>query len=132
MNGTRRGSCSAAPPAATSERFTSGTPNRAFSAATIRSQASSSSNPPASAQPSTAPISGLRGGVWVMPHSPRPSIAGVSPRRKALRSIPAENVPPGPGQHADPEVVGGVQLVDGGGDALGDGPVEGVLRLAAG
>ena len=30
-NGTRRGSCSAAPPAATSERFTSGTPNRAVS-----------------------------------------------------------------------------------------------------
>ena len=31
-----------------------------------------------------------------MPHSPRPSMAGVSPRRKALRSIPAEKVPPAP------------------------------------
>ena len=55
-----------------------------------------SSNPPASAQPSTAAIIGFRGGVSVIPHSPRPWKDGDSPRRNALRSIPAENTPPAP------------------------------------
>src|SRR5215218_7493659 len=62
----------------------------------MRSQASTSSKPPASAPPSTAAISGLRGGVTVIPQSPRPGMAGVSPRRKALRSMPAEKKPPAP------------------------------------
>lgn len=70
--GIRRGSSSAPPAAATRERVTSGTPNLAVSPATTRSQASMSSNPPASAQPSTAPISGFFGGVMVMPASPGP------------------------------------------------------------
>src|SRR5271166_3663620 len=94
--GIRWASSSAPPAPATSERLTSGTPNRAEAPATTRSQASSSSNPPASAQPSAAPISGLRGGVCVMPHSPRPGKEGDSPFRNALRSIPEENVPPAP------------------------------------
>jgi hypothetical protein len=50
-----------------------------------------------------------------------------------LRSIPAENTPPRPGQHADPQVRVGVELVDGRGDrardvlvqrVLGPGPVD--------
>ena len=94
--GIRRASSSAPPAPATSPRLTSGTPNLAEAPATTRSQASSNSKPPARAQPSAAPISGLRGGVWVMPHSPRPGNEGVSPLRNALRSIPAENVPPAP------------------------------------
>src|SRR5271157_100419 len=94
--GTRCASSSAPPAPATSDRLTSGTPNRAEAPATTRSHASSSSNPPASAQPSAAPISGLRGGVCVMPHSPRPGNEGDSPFRNALRSIPEENVPPAP------------------------------------
>ena len=46
--------------------------------------------------------------------------------------MPAENVPPGAGEDADPQLVGGVELVDRRGDRLGDRPVERVLRLAAG
>jgi len=94
--GSRRDSSSAPPAAATSDRLTSGTPNRADRDATTRSHASISSNPPASAQPSTAAIIGFRGGVSVIPHSPRPSKEGDSPRRNPLRSIPAENAPPAP------------------------------------
>ena len=94
--GTRWASSSAPPAPATSPRVTSGTPKRADAPATTRSQASRSSNPPASAQPSAAPTRGLRGGVWVMPHRPRPGKEGTSPLRNALRSIPAENVPPAP------------------------------------
>src|SRR6516165_1577776 len=41
-------------------------------------------------------MSGLRGGVMVMPPKPRPGIIGLSPRIQALRSIPAQNVPPAP------------------------------------
>src|ERR1700726_2519606 len=41
-------------------------------------------------------MSGLRGGVVVMPPKPRPSMLGLSPRRYALRSIPAQKVPPAP------------------------------------
>src|SRR6516164_10513477 len=41
-------------------------------------------------------MSGLRGGVMVMPPKPRPGMNGLSPRIQALRSIPAQNVPPAP------------------------------------
>ena len=50
------------PPApAMSPRLTSGTPNRVPFEATIRSQESTISKPPATAKPSTAAMSGLRG-----------------------------------------------------------------------
>ena len=62
------------PPApATRPRLTSGRPNLASSEATIRSQASASSQPPARAYPSMAAMIGLVGGRSVMPPKPRPS-----------------------------------------------------------
>ena len=52
-------------------RLTSGMPSCASLAATIRSQASAISKPPATAKPSIAAISGLRGGRWAIPAKPR-------------------------------------------------------------
>ena len=60
------------------------------------SQASAISNPPANAYPSTAAMSGFSGGRSTTPAKPRPGIDGRSPARNALRSIPAQNVPPAP------------------------------------
>src|SRR5580658_3224705 len=57
-SGTRRPSW-APPPAANSPRFTSGRPKNALSEATTMSQASNSSNPPATAVAFAAPMSGL-------------------------------------------------------------------------
>jgi hypothetical protein len=74
--GIRRGSLTSPPAAATRPRLTSGMPNLASSAATIRSQASATSQPPASAHPSTAAISGLRGGALVRRLTP-PVTSGV-------------------------------------------------------
>src|SRR5207237_1443853 len=74
----RRGRRSSAPPAATSERLTSGMPSLAPRAATIRSQASAISKPPATAKPSIAAISGLgdaRGAA-------RPEPPSAAPRRR--------------------------------------------------
>ncbi len=68
-----RGSRIRAPPAATSERLTSGTPRRAPREATIKSQASATSSPPATAKPSTAAISGFSAGRSTIPANPRPS-----------------------------------------------------------
>ena len=84
------------PAAAARPRFTSGIPNLALSAATTKSQEMASSNPPASAYPSTAAMSGLRGAFSVRPANPLPSIFGVSPVTNALRSMPEQNVPPAP------------------------------------
>src|SRR5262249_58111952 len=86
----------ARPRPATSPLVTSGRPNVAVSLATIRSHASAISNPPARAYPSTAAMTGLAGGRWVMPPKPRPPAREFSPARNPLRSIPAENVPPAP------------------------------------
>ena len=47
------------PPAGNRARFTSGTPNFASAEATMRSHASSSSNPPATAVALAAPMTGL-------------------------------------------------------------------------
>ena len=69
--GSRRGSRRSAPAAATRERLTSGTPSRAPRAATIRSQASAISQPPATAKPSIAAISGFWGGRCTIPANPR-------------------------------------------------------------
>jgi hypothetical protein len=41
-------------------------------------------------------MSGFVGGRSVIPARPRPGIDGDSPFRNALRSIPAQNVPPAP------------------------------------
>ena len=68
----------------------------ASSLATIRSQASAISKPPARAYPSTAATMGVTGGRAVMPPKPRPPAVGFSPARKPLRSMPAQNVPPAP------------------------------------
>src|SRR4051812_13561222 len=85
-----------APPAATSERLTSGTPSLAPRAATMRSQASAISSPPATPKPSIAAISGLRDARWTMPAKPRSPTHGRSPVTNALRSMPALNPAPAP------------------------------------
>src|SRR5215210_8017602 len=71
-------------------------PSLAPRAATMRSQASATSSPPATAKPSIAAMSGLRGGPWTMPAKPRPSTCGLSPWTKAFRSIPAQKPFPAP------------------------------------
>ena len=72
LRGSMRGSRSRPPPAATSERLTSGMPSFAPSAATIRSQASAISSPPATAKPSIAAISGLSEPRSVIPRKAAP------------------------------------------------------------
>src|SRR4051794_26647649 len=92
----RCGRRESAPPAATSERLTSGMPSLAPRAATIRSQASAISSPPATAKPSIAAIRGLREARWTIPAKPRSPTHGRSPVTNALRSMPAENPLPAP------------------------------------
>src|SRR3954470_9101224 len=87
---------SSAPPAATSERLTSGIPSFAPREATIRSQASAISKPPATAKPSIAAMIGLRGGPWTMPAKPRCSTNMLSPATNAFRSMPEEKPLPAP------------------------------------
>src|SRR3954447_16148408 len=71
-------------------------PRRAPREATMRSQASAISRPPATAKPSIAAISGLAGGRSAIPAKPRPSTYRLSPATNALRSIPAEKPLPAP------------------------------------
>src|SRR5215218_5931332 len=96
FSGTRCGRRRSAPAAATSERLTSGMPSRASREATIRSQASAISRPPAIAKPSIAAISGLRAARWTMPAKPRSATHGRSPVTNAFRSMPALNPLPAP------------------------------------
>src|SRR5664280_2508191 len=77
------------PPPAIRPRDASGMPNFAWSAATTMSQLIRISNPPASATPLAAAMSGFAKSRWVMPPNPL-SVMGSSPAAKALRSIPAE------------------------------------------
>lgn len=74
------------------------TPNTASSSATRRSHQSASSRPPATACPLTAAITGLDSRRRVGPIGPSPSSATRLPRSvpMALRSAPAQNVPPSP------------------------------------
>src|SRR6185437_5762079 len=65
-------------------------------AATIRSQASAISIPPATAKPSIAAISGLSAARCAMPAKPRSPYQGDSPFTNAPRSIPAQKKPPAP------------------------------------
>src|SRR4051794_4112389 len=71
-------------------------PSRASRPATIRSQASAISRPPAIANPSTAAISGLRAERCTMPAKPRSATHGRSPVTNALRSMPALKPLPAP------------------------------------
>ena len=96
--GRARGRRNRPPAAATSERLTSGTPNRAAVEATTRSQASTISVPPARAGPSTAAIIGLVRARRAMPPNPPRlvMIDGAFPAAMAFRSAPAENTDPSP------------------------------------
>src|SRR3954469_7797536 len=64
--------------------------------ATMRSQASAISKPPATAKPPIAAISGLRDARCTMPAKPRSPTHGRCPVTNALRSMPAENPLPAP------------------------------------
>ena len=120
-----------APPAATSERLTSGMPSLASRAATIRSQASATSSPPATAKPSMAAISGLRDARWTMPAKPRSPTHGRSPVTNALRSIPAQKPAPAPVMTPDRELAVGVELVERRRHPFGQRQVDRVARLRA-
>ena len=104
-------------------------PKRASRAATIRSQASATSKPPASAQPSTAAISGLRGGPWTMPAKPRPSDVRPLAGHERLQVHPRAERAAGAGEDADAQGVLAVEPVERRRDALGDREVDGVARL---
>src|SRR3954447_14361590 len=71
-------------------------PSLAPLAATMRSQASATSSPPATAKPSMAAISGLREARLTMPANPRAATHAFSPATKALRSMPALKPLPAP------------------------------------
>ena len=101
-------------------------PSLAPLAATIRSQASAISSPPATAKPSIAAISGFSAGFWTIPAKPRSrgprALAGgerlqVHPRAEAL-ALACD--------HAEAELVVGVELVERGGHRLGHRQVDGV------
>src|SRR3954468_2823741 len=64
--------------------------------ATIRSQASAISKPPATAKPSIAAMSGLRDARCTMPAKPRSPIHGRWPVAEALGPMPAEKPLPAP------------------------------------
>ena len=127
LRGSTRGRRSSAPPAATSERLTSGMPSLAPRAATIRSQASATSRPPATAKPSTAAISGLAEARWVIPAKPAVSRVGTLAGHERLEIHAGAEALAGPGEHAERQPGVGVELVQRGGDPLGD---RGVDRVA--
>ena len=91
LRGSRRGRRKRPPAAATRLRLTSGTPNFETRDATTRSHASTISQPPASANPSTAAMSGLVRRLLTRPANPPSSVETFSPRLSDLRSAPAQN-----------------------------------------
>ena len=127
--GIRRGRWISAPPAATSERLTSGMPSRASRAATIRSQASATSKPPATAKPSTAAMSGLRGGALDDPGEAAALDPRALPRHERLEVHPRAERAPAPVRIADLQLVLRVEAVERRGDALGHREVDGVARV---
>ena len=113
------GGAAAPPPAATSAALDLRDAELARPrTATIRSQASAISKPPATAKPSTAAISGLRGARCVMPAKPRSPTYGRSPATNALRSMPAQKPLPAPVSTPTCRLVVGVERVERGRDAL--------------
>ena len=90
-----------------------------------------SSNPPARAQPSTAAIIGFRGGVWVIPHSPRPCEGGRLAPQERLEVHPGREYPARAGEDADPKLGVRVELVHCVPESGGHAEVECVLRLRA-
>ena len=87
LRGSARGPRNKPPHVGISPRFTSGRPNVAVRDATTRSQASTISNPPPTAKPSTAAISGFARLRRMMPYSPPRALVVIVP----VRSVPAEN-----------------------------------------
>ena len=76
-------------------------------------------------------MSGFSGGRSTTPAKPRPGIDGRSPARNALRSIPAQNVPPAPVMTPATRRGLGVEPVHGRPDRLGGHRVDRVARLGA-
>ena len=77
LSGSARGVRKRPPQVGTRPRFTSGSPNDASRAATTRSHASTISNPPPSAGPSTAAMSGLARSRRITPYSPPRSVVAL-------------------------------------------------------
>jgi hypothetical protein len=90
--GRARGKRKTPPAAATRLRFTSGKPKVAVSATTARSQASSSSSPPAKAWPCAAAIHSLLRSARTKPAKPPFSVARLAlrPAETSFRSAPAQ------------------------------------------
>ena len=100
---------------------------------TRRSHQIASSRPPATACPSIAAITGLLSRIRVGPIGPSPSSTGWTwlPRSVpiALRSAPAQNVPPAAVQHGDALVVVGVERPERVGQGRGGRAVHRVAGL---
>ena len=93
-------------------------PKRAPRAATIRSQASAISNPPATAKPSTAAISGLRGGALHDAGEAAVPDARALAGDERLQVHAGAEAPPAPVSTPTLQLVVAVELVERGGDAL--------------
>ena len=96
LRGSARGRRYRPPAAAISRAAPPGRPKAASSAATARSQASTISQPPASALPLTAAIHGLVRSACTKPAKPPRAVNRSLPRPAAtsFRSAPAQKVPP--------------------------------------
>ena len=135
LRGSFRGSRNRPPAPATRPRFTSGTPNVALSDATTRSQASTSSVPPASAGPSTAAITGLV--ALALHEAAEPAalrrqarrVAGVDRLEVGAGAEDVALLRPGAGEDADPDLVVLLESVDRRLDALGHIAVDRVAGL---
>ena len=91
-----RGRRNKPPAAATRERFTSGRPNTVSCAATMRSQARAISQPPATAVPGMAAISGFSRSRLTIPAKPPRFVDRLAPFPAAIsfRSAPAQKTEP--------------------------------------
>ena len=95
--GTRFGNRVVPPAMATRDRLTSGRPKAALGDATTRSHARTNSQPPATAGPSTAAITGfVLSNVTNPPNPPRLVPRFAFPDATALRSAPAQKTGPLP------------------------------------
>ena len=105
-------------------------PNCAPRAATIRSQARTISNPPASANPSTAAISGLREDRRAIPAKPRSSSHGAGASGGERFEVhPRAETFTGAGEYADRNRGVAIELLERLRDRLGGFQVDRVARL---
>jgi len=96
LRGSMRGRRKEPPPAATSERLTSGMPSFAPAAATDQSQAKRYLETTGHREALDRRDLRLVEARSVMPAKPRPATHGISPPAKAFKIMPAQKNPPAP------------------------------------